>query len=300
MLSLIEQQIISIFCSIIIRYLIIKQKNNQEVLLCDKNDSRYFDNNNYEKIYFYIFYLNLNQLNLIKQKSINALKKLEKKEEMRNIKDKEKFIILNSYEINDNGKAHFKNNKDMIYSEREPHNKSILNKLENKENNVYDSSDYFQNDDEFLIINEYNKKYNNENNSEDEEYYDENVDEVNEENSKEFNEENDDDKDENFLTVKKDSQNSFINYYNKFANDKLVVSLREINEFKLFELMMKDLELNDKNSLKNIYEKISRTYGNEKLELIEKYKGMQKIYFHDKNIVSYRKIVKIIKNNILK
>ena len=165
MLSLIEQQIISIFCSIIIRYLIIKQKNNQEVLLCDKNDSRYFDNNNYEKIYFYIFYLNLNQLNLIKQKSINALKKLEKKEEMKNIKNKEKFIIVNSYEINDNGKAHFKNNKDMIYPEREPHNKSILNKLENKENNVYDSSDYFQNDDEFLIINEYNKKYNNENNS---------------------------------------------------------------------------------------------------------------------------------------
>ena len=300
MLSLIEQQIISIFCSIIIRYLIIKQKNNQEVLLCDKNDSRYFDNNNYEKIYFYIFYLNLNQLNLIKQKSINALKKLEKKEEMKNIKDKEKFIIVNSYEINDNGKAHFKNNKDMIYPEREPHNKSILNKLENKENNVYDSSDYFQNDDEFLIINEYNKRYNNENNSEDEEYYDENVDEVNEENSKEFNEENDDDKDANFLTVKKDTQNSFSNYYNKFANDKLVVSLREINEFKLFELMTKDLELNDKNSLKNIYEKISRTYGNEKLELIEKYKGMQKIYFHDKNIVSYRKIVKIIKNNILK
>ena len=46
--------------------------------------------------------------------------------------------------------------------------------------------------------------------------------------------------------------------------------------------MMKDLELNDNNTLKNIYEKISRTYGNEKLELIEKYKGMQKIYFHDK------------------
>ena len=71
--------------------------------------------------------------------------------------------------------------------------------------------------------------------------------------------------------MKKDTQNSFSNYYNKFANEKLVVSLREINEFKLFELMMKDLELNDNNTLKNIYEKISRTYGNEKLELIEKY-----------------------------
>ena len=215
---------------------------------------------------------------------------------MKNIKDKEKFIIVNSYEINDNGKAHFKNNKDMIYSEREPHNKSIIDKSEKKENNVYDDSmDYFSNDDEFLIIREYNKQYNNENNSEDEEYIDENVEDLNEENSKD-----DDDRDENFITLKKDNKNSFLNYYNKFANDKLVVSLREINEFKLFELMTKDLELNDKNSLKNIYEKISRTYGNEKLELIEKYKGMQKIYFHDKNIVSYRKIVKIIKNNILK
>ena len=293
MLSVIEQQIISIFCSLIIRYLILKQKNNQEVLLCDKNDIDIFDNN-YEKIYFFIFYLNLNQLNLIKQRAINDLKRFEKREEMKNTKNNEKLIILNPYDINENNKAHFKNNKDMIYSEREPHNKSIIDKSEKKENNVYDDSmDYFSNDDEFLIIREYNKQYNNENNSEDEEYIDENVEDLNEENSKD-----DDDRDENFITMKKDNKNFFLNYYNKFANEKLVVSLREINEFKLFELMMKDLELNNKNTLINIYDEIKRRYGNEKLELIEKYKGIQKIYFPDKNMVSYRKIVKIVNNNI--
>ena len=112
------------------------------------------------------------------------------------------------------------------------------------------------------------------------------------------NSKDDDDRDENFITMKKDTQNSFLNYYNKFANEKLVVSLREINEFKLFELMMKDLELNNKNTLINIFDEIKRRYGNEKLELIEKYKGIQKIYFPDKNMVSYRKIVKIVNNNI--
>ena len=294
MLSLIEHQIVSIFCSTIIRYLILKQKSNQEVLICDKNDLN-FVGNNYEKIYFYIFYLNLNQLNLIKQKSLDIMKKFEKKEEIKTLKNNDKLLYVNSYEINEkNGKAHFKRNKDMIFPEREPHDKSIINKSESEENNDNIFKDYFSNDDEFLIIEEYNKKYNNKNNEE-EEYNDENIDPINE-NSKDYEEEEDeDDRDENFLTMKKDYKNSFLLYYNKYANEKLVVSLKQINEFKLFELMMKDLELNDKNILHEIFDKINRTYGKEKLELIEKYKGMQKISFQNRNVFLYRKIVKIIK-----
>jgi len=294
MLSLIEHQIVSIFCSTIIRYLILKQKSNQEVLICDKNDLN-FVGNNYEKIYFYIFYLNLNQLNLIKQKSLDIMKKFEKKEEIKTLKNSDKLLYVNSYEINEkNGKAHFKRNKDMIFPEREPHDKSIINKSESEENNDKIFKDYFSNDDEFLIIEEYNKKYNNKNNEE-EEYNDENIDPINE-NSKDYEEEEDeDDRDENFLTMKKDYKNSFLLYYNKYANEKLVVSLKQINEFKLFELMMKDLELNDKNILHEIFDKINRTYGKEKLELIEKYQGMQKISFQNRNVFLYRKIVKIIK-----
>ena len=293
-LSLIEHQIVSIFCSTIIRYLILKQKSNQEVLICDKNDLN-FVGNNYEKIYFYIFYLNLNQLNLIKQKSLDIMKKFEKKEEIKTLKNNDKLLYVNSYEINEkNGKTHFKRNKDMIFPEREPHDKSIINKSESEENNDNIFKDYFSNDDEFLIIEEYNKKYNNKNNEE-EEYNDENIDPINE-NSKDYEEEEDeDDRDENFLTMKKDYKNSFLLYYNKYANEKLVVSLKQINEFKLFELMMKDLELNDKNILHEIFDKINRTYGKEKLELIEKYKGMQKISFQNRNVFLYRKIVKIIK-----
>ena len=294
MLSLIEHQIVSIFCSTIIRYLILKQKSNQEVLICDKNDLN-FVGNNYEKIYFYIFYLNLNQLNLIKQKSLDIMKKFEKKEEIKTLKNNDKLLYVNSYEINEkNGKAHFKRNKDMIFPEREPHDKSIINKSESEENNDNIFKDYFSNDDEFLIIEEYNNKYNNKNNEE-EEYNDENIDPINE-NSKDYEEEEDeDDRDENFLTMKKDYKNSFLLYYNKYANEKLVVSLKQINEFKLFELMMKDLELNDKNILHEIFDKINRTYGKEKLELIEKYQGMQKISFQNRNVFLYRKIVKIIK-----
>ena len=65
-LSLIEQQIVSIFCSTIIRYLLLKQKNNQDVLICDKIDLNIIGNN-FEKIYFYIFKLNYKQLQLIKK-----------------------------------------------------------------------------------------------------------------------------------------------------------------------------------------------------------------------------------------
>ena len=80
---------------------------------------------------------------------------MEKKEEMDDIKNKERKIVINSNEINEtNGKEHFKKNIEMIFPEREPHNKSIINKTENDNDNNNSYFDDFFNDDEFLIINE--------------------------------------------------------------------------------------------------------------------------------------------------
>ena len=287
MLSIIEQQICAIFCSTIMRYLLLKQKSNQDVLKCDKVDSDIVGNN-FEKIYFYIVNLNLNQLNFIKIKSSNILDNLQKKEEKQNL-NKKKIIEIESYEINEKReKEHFKMNKGIEYVEREPHCKSIIDKNDNDENK---SLDNISNDDEFLIIDEYNKLYNNENkkdDEEDEEYNDENINPINNEN-----EEDDDDRDDDFVYPKKESKNYFLHYFNKYANEKLVVYLKQINEFKLFEIMMRDIELNDKNTLYGILDKIKQTHGEDKLKLIEEYKGLQKIAFQNKNIFSYRKILKI-------
>ena len=305
-LSLIEQQIVSIFCSTIIRYLLLKQKNNQDVLICDKIDLNIIGNN-FEKIYFYIFKLNYKQLQLIKKKSLNILKKIEQQEEMKRLKLSEKKIIVKSYEINEqHDKEHFKINKDMEYPEREPHDKSISNQnpINDNENSDNNSVDYFDNEDEFLIIDEYNKKLNKEKNDDENEYNDENINPNDDENYEEdfddkennFDENNDeDDRDQDFLTLKNNFKNSFLQYYHKYANEKLVVNLRQINEFKLFEIMMKDIELNDKSILNGILDKMSKAVGNNVLNIIEKFKGIQKIFFQNKNNFSYRKIVKIIR-----
>ena len=95
--------------------------------------------------------------------------------------------------------------------------------------------------------------------------------------------------------MKNNFKNSFLQYYHKYANEKLVVNLRQINEFKLFEIMMKDIELNDKNILNGILDKMIKAVGNNVLNIIEKFKGIQKIFFQNKNNFSYRKIVKIIR-----
>ena len=39
---------------------------------------------------------------------------------------------------------------------------------------------------------------------------------------------------------------------------------------------MRDIELNDKNTLYGILDKIKQTHGEDKLKLIEEYKGLQK------------------------
>ena len=298
-LSLVEQQIIAIFCSTIIRYLLLKQKNNQDVLICDKIDSKIIGNN-YEKIYFHIFNINLKIMRLIKTKSSNILEKIEKEEEMRNIKFAEKKFIINPDEIKTkNSKECFKKNQDMEYPEREPHDKSIINKnfIKNDENDDNNSIDYFSNEDEFLIIEEYNKQFNNENSDNNDDFNNENMNPDYEDNDEDKeNEDDEDDRDQDFLSLKNNYKNSFLKYYQKFANEKLVLNLKQINEFKLFEIMMKDIELNDINILNDILDQVSKSErgkGKELLSLIEKYKGIQKIFFQNKNVFSYRKILKI-------
>ena len=106
----------------------------------------------------------------------------------------------------------------------------------------------------------------------------------------------DDDRDEEFLTIKNESKNNFMFYFNKFANEELVVYLRQINEFYLFEIMMKDIEVNDANFLNLLLNQIKTSQGENKLKLIQQFKGIQKIEFKSKNIFSYRKIVKIQNN----
>ena len=290
-LSIIQQEIIAIFCSLIIRYMIIKQKNNQKILFTEDNNLNDVD---IQKIYFHIISLNLNILNIIKNKSKNIMNKYEETEEKIKSENLNKEIIIDSYEINENnGKNNFKKNTKMIYKERAPHNNSILkkNNLENE-----DVVDYQANEDDFLINNENDDKY----------YDDENINpmnkKINDENSSDdyniYDEGDLDDKDEEFLTVKNESKNNFMHYYNKFANEELVVYLRNINEFQLFEIMMKDIEINDINFYNQLLYQIKTTLGENKLELIQQFRGIQKIEFKNKNIFTYRKILKIQKNKI--
>ena len=187
----------------------------------------------------------------------------------------------------------------MEYPEREPHDKSIINKnfIKNDENDDNNSIDYFSNEDEFLIIEEYNKQFNNENSDNNDDFNNENMNpDYEDDDEDKENEDDEDDRDQDFLSLKNNYKNSFLKYYQKFANEKLVLNLKQINEFKLFEIMMKDIELNDINILNDILDQVSKSErgkGKELLSLIEKYKGIQKIFFQNKNVFSYRKILKI-------
>ena len=303
-LSLIQQQIIAIFCSIIIRYLLIKQKNNQEILI---NDEKKITDSDIQKIYYFIFCLNLNQLNIIRNKSKYVLNKNEKKEEQLLQKNINKEIIIVPYEINDNNNSNEKNNNNlkknrkMVFKERNPHNYSIFKKYDYlDDNNSNDSIDYKANEDDFLTNNEYKDNSDNDNSNENDNdnFDDENMDPMDNNDNGEYNfddENNIDDKDEEFLTLKNESKNTFVYYFNKYACEELIVYLKGINEFNLFELMMKDIEINDKQLLNNILNKIKSSLGENKLKLIEEFKGMQKIEFKNKNLFTYRKILKITK-----
>jgi len=295
-LSLIEHQIIAIFCSLIIRYMIIKQKNNQKILI---NDDKYLKDIDTQKIFYHIFNLNLTQLNILKTKSIYMLNKSQMKEDELIHKNQNKEIIFDSYSVNNNNKDsnNFKKNTKMIYNERKPHNESIIKKYDysNNENLI----DYKATEDDFLINDDkYDDKddvKNDDENMDPFEYDDENENE-NDDNNEDENNNCDDDRDEEFLTNKNECKNNFNYYFNKFANEELVVYLRQINEFHLFEIMMKDIEVNDTNFLNLILNQIKTSQGENKLELIQQFKGIQKIEFKSRNIFSYRKIVKIQNN----
>ena len=303
-LSLIEHQVIAIFCSLIIRYMIIKQKNNQKILI---NDDKYLKDIDTQKIFYHIFNLNLNQLNIIKTKSTYMMNKNQIKEEELIRKNQNKEIIFDTYPINDtNDSNNFKKNTKMVYNERKPHSESIIKKYDYSDNE--NSIDYKATEDDFLINDDkFDSKDDNDKYDEKEEYDDENMDPLkydedenengyNDGNNEDENSNCDDDRDEEFLTIKNECKNNFSYYFNKFANEELVVYLRQINEFHLFEIMIKDIEVNDANFLNLLLNQIKTSQGENKLKLIQQFKGIQKIEFKSRNLFSYRKIIKIQNN----
>ena len=293
-LCLVQQEIVSIFCSVIIKYITIKQKNCEKILINEDKNIKEID---IQKIFYYILNLNLNQLNIIKNISRNIIHKYELKEEKELQKNLEKEIIIDSYDTNKTkDKNNFKKNTKMTYKERIPHNYSIFKKYDYFDNSI----DYKANEDDFLINDENNNSDDNSDN-----YNDENADPMNNRDVEDdisddidnFYDENNnsDDRDDEFLRRKKENKDTFMNYYNKFANDELIVYLKKINEFQLFENIMKDIEIYDLNFYNQILNQIKTSEGEQKLKLIQEYKGLQKIEFKDKNIFCYRKILKIQK-----
>ena len=97
------------------------------------------------------------------------------------------------------------------------------------------------------------------------------------------------------MRVKEENKNLFLYYYNKYANDEIIVYLKRINVFRLFENVMKEIEIYDINFYNQLLNQIKTSQGEIKLRLIQEYKGLQKIEFKDKNTFSYRKILKIQK-----
>ena len=282
--------------------MIIKQKNNEKILI---NEDKYLKDIDTQKIFYHIFNLNLTQLNILKTKSTYIINKNQMKEEELIRKNQNKEIIFDSYAVNDtNDSNNFKKNTKLIYNERKPHNESIIKNYDYPDTDN-ENVDYKATEDDFLINDDkYDDKYDDEN--EKEKYDDENMDPLeydddeneygDNNNNEDENSNCDDDRDEEFLTIKNESKNSFSYYFNKFANEELIVYLRQINEFHLFEIMMKDIEVNDSNFLNQLLNQIKTSQGENKLKLIQQFKGIQKIEFKSRNIFSYRKIVKIQNN----
>jgi hypothetical protein len=229
------------------------------------------------------------------------INKNQMKEEELIKKNLNKEIIFDSYSINDtNDSNNFKKNTKLIYNERKPHNESIIKKYEYSDNE--NSIDYKATEDDFLINDDKYDDDDNEKEKDKDKYDDENLDPLeyddeneneNDNNNEDENSNYDDDRDEEFLTIKNESKNNFIFYFNKFANEELIVYLRQINEFHLFEIMMKDIEVNDANFLNQLLNQIKTSQGENKLKLIRQFKGIQKIEFKSRSVFSYRKIVKI-------
>jgi len=71
--------------------MIIKQKNNQKVLI---NEDKFLGDIDTQKIFYCIFNLNLTQLNIIKTKSTYMVNKNQMKEEEKIHKSQKKEIVF--------------------------------------------------------------------------------------------------------------------------------------------------------------------------------------------------------------
>ena len=242
-LSSTEQQIISIFCSLMVRLIIIQGYN--------------FNNNKdkLEEILYHLIDLNFSQLKLIKKKLRKEMNEKTETKEQNN--EEEEYIISRE--------------KEFTFTKRKEHKTSLT--VDIKSEKYTDEDDYFadikneNDDDSESSLNtggNYSSKENN------------------------YMEDSEDDKDDDFIKIKKEQFN-FNKYFKKFANESLKKYLKEINEFQMFDFMLKDIESNNK----ELYTFIMNKFDNETINLIENYRKFKKIVFN--NNFLYRKIIKIKK-----
>ena len=247
----IEQQIISIFCSIMVRFILIQGNN--------LNDNK----NKIDDILYYLINLNLIQLKLIKKKLTNEL---NLNSEYGNI----------NYQNDEDEEKIISRQKEFTFSKRKEHKTSL--KIDIKVDKNIDEDDYFvdiknENDDD----SESSLNTGGSNNSSKENYLLDN---------------SEDDKDDEFIKIKK-GQFNFNKYYKSFANESLKIYLKNINEFQMFNIMLKDIELSNK----DLYILIMKKFDNESINLIQTFREYKKIVFNNngKNNYLYRKIIKLKK-----
>ena len=243
-----EQQIISIFCSLMVRFILIQGNN--------------FNNNKIDDILYHLINLNLNQLKLIKKKLTNELNLNSEYENNDYKKEEDEEIIISRQ-------------KEFTFSKRKEHKTSL--KIDIKVDKNIDEDDYFvdikdENDDSESILNTGGS-----NNSSKENYLMDN---------------SNDDKDDEFIKIKK-GQFNFNKYYKSFANESLKEYLKNINEFQMFNIMLKDIELTNK----DLYILILKKFDNDSVNLIQTFREYKKIVFNNngKNNYLYRKIIKLKK-----
>ena len=243
-----EQQIIAIFCSLMVRFILIQGNN--------------FNNNKIDEILYHLINLNLTQLKLIKKKLATelALNSEYENNDCKNEEDEEKIISRQ---------------KEFTFSKRKEHKTSL--KIDIKVDKNIDEDDYFvdikdENDDSESSLNTGGS-----NNSSKENYLMDNCN---------------DDKDDEFIKIKK-GQFNFNKYYKSFANESLKEYLKNINEFQMFNIMLKDIELSNK----DLYILILKKFDNESINLIQTFREYKKIVFtnNGKNNYLYRKIIKLKK-----
>ena len=254
-LSQIEHEILVIAFCMLIRFIIVKE------------NSFTFPNKEVFDIMLKMISLVIDELNFIKKCIDKASKKRVKKLNESQKNDKDDEISFKK------GKNSYK------YSERKNH-------LDNKILMVSSSKKL---DEEFL-----------------EDYYEdidseesfsksegsESMKGVDENNPREFYNDDYEDKDDSFIHPKK--ENVFETYYKNFADQSLKAFIKEINEFQMFDIMLKDIEIANENFYKSLLEKLSK----KKLEIIQNFREFKKIKIkteNDSDEFVYRKILKLKK-----